>query len=87
MLGSVSARDTTPDAARVRAALYRSMTSDRRSELAAEMSVAMRGIALDNIKIRHPDYDAHQAQMALYRLLVGDDLFRRAWPDEPLLAP
>lgn len=51
------------------------------------MSVAMRGIALDNIKIRHPDYDAHQAQMALYRLLVGDDLFRRAWPDEPLLAP
>jgi hypothetical protein len=25
--------------------------------------------------------------MALYRLLVGDDLFRRAWPGEVLLAP
>jgi hypothetical protein len=36
---------------------------------------------------RHPAYDEYQARMALYRLLVGDELFRRAWPAEPLLAP
>jgi hypothetical protein len=63
------------------------MSADRRSELAAEMSEMTRTIALENIKSRHPAYDAHQARMALFRLLVGDDLFRRAWPGEPLLAP
>jgi hypothetical protein len=80
-------RDTTPDAAAVQAAVYRRMTTDQRTWAAAEMSAMARAIALENIQVRHPEYDAHQARMALYRLLVGDELFRRAWPAEPLLAP
>lgn len=80
-------RDTTPDAAAVQTAIYRRMTTDQRTRAAAEMSAMTRAITLENIRARHPEYDAHQAQMALYRLLVGDELFRRAWPAEPLLAP
>jgi hypothetical protein len=83
----VSTRDTTPDALAVRTQIYRRMSPDQRSELAAEMSAMTRAIALENIRSRHPAYDEHQAQMALYRLLVGDELFRRAWPGEDLLAP
>lgn len=83
----VSARDTTPDAAAVRTAIYRRMTTEQRCAIAAEMSAMTRAIALENIRSRHPAYDDHQARMALYRLLVGDDLFRRAWPGELLLAP
>lgn len=83
----MSARDTTPDAAAVRTAIYRRMTPDQRCVIAAEMSAMTRSIALENIQDRHPTYDEHQARMALYRLLVGDDLFRRAWPGEALLAP
>jgi hypothetical protein len=79
-------RDTTPDAAAVQTAIYRRMTTDQRTRAAAEMSAMARAITLENIRARHPEYDVHQAQMALYRLLVGDDLFRRAWPAEPLLA-
>ena len=81
------ARDTTPDAAAVRTAIYRRMTPDQRCRLAAEMSAAARAITLENIRCRHPDYDDHQARMALFRLLVGDSLFVRAWRGEPLLAP
>jgi hypothetical protein len=51
------------------------------------MSEMARSIALENIRSRHPDYDDHQARMALFRLLLGDDLFRCAWPSEPLFAP
>ena len=83
----MSARDTTPDAAAVQTAIYRRMTPDQRCAIAAEMSAMTRAIALENIHGRHPAYDEHQARMALYRLLVGDDLFRRAWPGEPVLAP
>ncbi len=79
--------DTTRDAAAVQTAIYRRMTSDQRTRAAAEMSEMARTIALESIRSRHPDYDEHQARMALFRLLLGDELFRRAWPTEPLLAP
>jgi hypothetical protein len=61
------------------------MPPDQRWQMAAEMSLMTRAIALENIKDRHPVYDEHQVRMALYRLLVSDDLFRRAWPGEGLL--
>ncbi len=83
----MSARDTTPDAAAVQTAIYRRMTPDQRTRAAAEMSAMARSITLENIRARHKEYDEHQAQMALFRLLVGDELFRRAWPAEPLLSP
>jgi hypothetical protein len=63
------------------------MTSDQRTRAAAEMSAMARSITLENIRSRHPEYGEHEARMALYRLLVGDELFCRAWPAEPLLAP
>ena len=82
-----NARDTTPDAAAVQTEIYRRMGASRRAELAAEMSEMARTIALESIRRRHPDYNAEQARMALFRMLLGDDLFRRVWPQEPLLAP
>jgi hypothetical protein len=51
------------------------------------MSAMARSITLENIRARHPEYGEHHARMALYRLLVGDELFGRAWPGEPLLVP
>lgn len=79
--------DTTRDTVAIQTAIYRRMTSDQRTRAAVEMSEMARSIALENIRSRHPGYDEHQARMALFRLLLGDDLFRRAWPREPLLAP
>lgn len=83
----MSSRDTTPDAMAVQTAIYRRMTADQRTQMSAEMSAMARTIARENIQLRHPEYDAHQVRMALYRLLLGDELFCRAWLKEPLLAP
>jgi len=80
-------RDTSADAAAVQTGIYRRMGPARRCALAAEMSVTAREIALAGIRSRHPDYDDRDARFALFRLLVGDALFRRAWPDAPLLEP
>lgn len=79
--------DTTPEARAVQTAVFRRMTGSRRVELAVEMSLAAREIALSGILARHPEYDEAQARSALFRLLLGDELFRRAWPASPLLAP
>jgi hypothetical protein len=63
------------------------MSPQQRCEIAVQLSLMTRAIALEGIRRRHPTYDDHQTRMALYRLVLGDELYRRAWPDEPLLAP
>jgi hypothetical protein len=65
----------------VQLAIYRRMTPARRCELAVRMSTSARAITLAGIRSRHPEYDEHQARLALFRVLVGDELFRRAWPN------
>jgi hypothetical protein len=39
------------------------------------------------VRRRHPDYNDRQVFLALVCHRYGDDLFRAAWPGEPLLAP
>lgn len=55
--------------------------------LAVEMSEDVRAIAAAGIHARHPTYSSDDVQHALHRLLLGDDLFERAWPHAPLLPP
>jgi hypothetical protein len=51
------------------------------------MSEEVRAIARAGIASRHPDYSASEVNFALLRLIYGDDLFQRAWPRAPFLAP
>jgi hypothetical protein len=73
--------DTTADAARVQADIWRKMTGQRRVELAAEMSENVRRIAAEGVRQRHPEYSDDQVHLAVIRLSLGDDLFRLAYPD------
>jgi hypothetical protein len=52
-----------------------------------KMSDATRATTMAGIHLRHPEYSEAQVRHALFRLLHGDDLFQRAWPGAPLLAP
>ncbi len=80
-------RDTTTEADAVQLAVLRRMTAAERTSLANQMSAAARETTLAAIKARHPDYDDAHARWALFRVLVGDDLFRRAWPSAPMVEP
>lgn len=80
-------RDTTTEVDAVRLELYRRMSPGRRGELAAELSELARELARAGIRSRHSGYDARQVELALYRLLLGDELFSRTWPGAPLLDP
>jgi hypothetical protein len=67
--------------------IYRRMTPARRVAIGIQMSLDARATVLAGIRARHPDYDDATARWALFRLLIGDDLFVRAWPHAPLVAP
>ena len=79
--------DTTPEAAELQRRILREMSVDKKGALLVEMCDAMWALALRGIRERHPEYDEREARFALWRMLHGDELFRRAWPKAPLLAP
>jgi hypothetical protein len=79
--------DTESDAEAVQLDIYRRMTPARRVALGIQMSLDARATVLAGIRARHPDYDDATARWALFRLLIGDALFVRAWPHAPLVAP
>jgi hypothetical protein len=79
--------DTTPEADAVQLALLRKMSAGDRVRIGHQMSLDARAIALAAIRRRHPEYDDVSARWALFRLLVGDHLFQKAWPHAPLMAP
>jgi hypothetical protein len=83
----VRPRDTTPDAAAMQQLVFRRMTGDQRVRMAAQMSEDAREISRCGIRTRHPEYSPVEVEQALRRLLLGDDLVRRAWPDLPFVAP
>jgi hypothetical protein len=63
------------------------MKPAQRSSLAGRLSVQVRTTALAGIRHRHPEYNDEQARLALFRVLLGDELFKRAWPRAVLLPP
>ena len=71
---------TTPDAARVQAAAFRRMPAGRRVQLAFEMSNELRQRLAAGVQARHPDYSPEQVRLAVARLTLGEELFRRAFP-------
>ena len=63
------------------------MSPERKGELAVQMAEDARAIVLESIRARHPEYDEAQVRFAFFRHILGDELFRQAWPDAPLMAP
>jgi hypothetical protein len=63
------------------------MEPARRVELAVEMSEEVRELAAAGVRTRHPRYDQQTVVWAVRRMRLGDQLFRRVWPDAPVVAP
>ena len=79
------AGDTAPHATQVE--VYRRMGGTGRLQVMFRLIRLGRRAAAAGIRRRHPEYDDEQVLLALARLLYGDDLIRRAWPDRELVEP
>jgi hypothetical protein len=79
--------DTSPEAEEILYERMRRMTPSQRIEEGAKLCKLARQFMRAGIRKRHPDYDEEQVEMALARLLWGDDLYRKARPQWPLLDP
>lgn len=79
--------DTTPDAHRIQADIYRRMSGAERLSLAFQITATVRDLAMAGVRARHPDYSDDQVFRAWARLTLGDDLTAAVWPDRELVEP
>jgi hypothetical protein len=84
---NVRPRDTDEKAEQVQLELLRRLSPQRRVEMTAQLSEDVRAIARAGIRTRHPEYTDEQVRHALFRLLYGEELFRRVWPGIALVSP
>ena len=83
----VIAADTSPDAEAVQIEAYRRMGGTARVQVMFRLGEMARRAAEAGIRRRHPESDDRRVRLALARLLYGDDLVRRAWPDREPAEP
>jgi hypothetical protein len=83
----MSHSDTSPEAAEILRERMRRLTPSQRVEEGVRLCKFMRQMMRAGIRSRHPDYSADEVEMALARLLWGDELYCKARPDWPLLDP
>ena len=79
--------DTSPEVEEMMYERLRRMTPSQRFEQGTKTCKLARQFMRAGIRMRHPHYDEEQVEMALARLLWGDELYRKARPSWPLLEP
>jgi len=79
--------DTTLAAQQAQSDVYRRLEPKARARLALDMSEAARELTRAGIRARHPDYGELEVEHALRRLVLGDELYRKAWPNRSTLDP
>lgn len=79
--------DTSLDAHRAQVEVWRRLGPEGRLNLAVSMSEELFELTRAGIAARHPEYSASDVRFAELRRRLGDDLFTRAFPTAPMLAP
>jgi hypothetical protein len=74
--------DTTLEAIRVVHGVFRRMPAERRLRMGCQMADSARNALIARARARHPEYTERQVELAAIRALLGEELFRRAYPGE-----
>jgi hypothetical protein len=72
--------DTTPEAAWVQIEVFRRMSPRKRLRMVLQLSDSLRAIAAAGVRSRHPEFSAEQVKLAVIRMSLGDELFRKVYP-------
>ncbi|NQT88381.1 hypothetical protein HQ560_16565 [bacterium] len=78
--------DTTDEALLRQLEIWRNMSGSDKIALSWEWSRQIRATLEAGIRSRHPDYSDDDVRLTAIRRELGDDLFRQAYPDSPLLS-
>lgn len=79
--------DTTEEAEQVQVEIFRQMKPEARLKAGIALSWTCRKLMETGVRLRHPEYNSNQVQLAVIRLQIGRELFMKAYPQEKDVAP
>jgi hypothetical protein len=77
-------RDTTPEAEAVQIEIYRRMPARRKLELMEEANRNARELALEGLRLRHPDAGPEELFRRLMDLTLGEELAEEVYGPLPV---
>ncbi len=79
--------DTSPAAQAFQDERYRQLGGSERVAIQFRLGSNARAMTRAGIRARHSDYTNDQLDLALARIILGEALVRRVWPDRQLVEP
>jgi len=73
--------DTTPEADQLQLEIFRRMGPEKRLQAGIALSQLCRKLLLEGVRMRHPEYNERQIELAVIRLILPENLFLAAYPE------
>ena len=79
--------DTTPEADQLQLEIFRRMGPEKRLQAGIALSQLCRKLLLEGVRMRHPEYNERQIELAVIRLMLPENLFLAAYPEARDIGP
>jgi hypothetical protein len=76
--------DTAPEAAWVQIEIYRRMAPEKRLRQVLQLGDSLCAIVASGVRSRHPEFSEEQVKLSVARITLGEELFRKVYPDVTL---
>jgi hypothetical protein len=73
--------DTSPEAYRMQCEIFRRIGPEKRAAGMIDLIESANEIAASGVRQRHPEYSPEQVRLAVIRMRLGDELFRKVYPN------
>lgn len=72
--------DTRPEADHLQIEIFRRMGPEKRLQAGIALSQTCRELLAAGVRRRHPEYGEKEVKLAVFRLILPEDLFLSAYP-------
>lgn len=79
--------DTSSESEKIQIEILRKMRPEQRLNLALQLCEIEKKLLIEGIRSRHPNYSENEINLALIRILLGDELFEKVYPFAKRIKP
>lgn len=80
-------KDTLPEMEKIQIELLRKIPPGRKGKIILEFIELQRKLLIEGIKARHPEYSEKEILYAFKRLILGDELYEKVFPEDKNVKP